>query len=53
MNFLKVGQVDYVLGHWNNNEQLGLPVLIEHCVKACQSFALAGLSLTMSEFNKK
>ena len=51
--FPKGSQVDYVLGHWNNNEHLGLPVLIEHCVKACQSFALAGLSLTMSEFNKK
>lgn len=51
--FPKGSQVDYVLGHWNNDEQLNLPELIKHCVKACQSFALAGLSLTMSEFNKK
>jgi len=27
--------------------------LIDHCVKACQSFGLAGLSLTMNQFNKK
>ena len=27
--------------------------LIDHCVKACQNFGLAGLSLTMNQFNKK
>ena len=51
--FPKGRQVDYVLGQWNNDEQLELPALIEHCVKAFQNFALAGLSLTMSEFHNK
>ena len=52
-NFSKGRQVDYVLGEWTAEEQKDLPALIEHCVKACQSFGLAGLSLTMNQFNKK
>ena len=52
-NFSKGRQIDYVLGEWTAEEQEDLPTLIEHCVKACQSFGLAGLSLTMNQFNKK
>jgi PTH1 family peptidyl-tRNA hydrolase len=52
-DFPKGRQVDYVLGEWTSDEAAELPALIEHCVKACQGFALAGLSRTMSEFNKK
>ncbi|MEY2963879.1 MAG: hypothetical protein RL754_1140 [Bacteroidota bacterium] len=52
-NFSKGRQVDYVLGEWNKDEQLDLPRLIEHSVKACQSFGLAGLGLTMNQFNIK
>ena len=52
-DFSKGRQVDYVLGEWNNDEMLDLPGLMEHCVKAIQSFALAGIRLTMTQFNKK
>ena len=52
-DFPKGRQVDYVLGEWNEDEMLDLPILIEHCVKAIQSFALAGTRLTMTQFNKK
>jgi PTH1 family peptidyl-tRNA hydrolase len=52
-DFPKGRQVDYVLGEWSNDETLDLPALIDHSVKACQSFGLAGLSITMNQFNKK
>ena len=52
-DFPKGRQVDYVLGEWTKDELLDLPGLIEHCVKAVQSFALAGTKLTMTQFNKK
>ena len=29
------------------------PALIEHAVKMCQSFALAGINTTMNQLNKK
>ena len=52
-NFSKGKQVDYVLGQWSSEEEAGLPALIEHSVKACQSFGLAGLNTTMNQFNIK
>ena len=52
-DFPKGRQVDFVLGEWNKDEHVELPSLIEHCVKAIQSFALAGSKLTMTQFNKK
>lgn len=52
-NFAKGRQVDYVLGNWSSEEEKDLPLLIDHCVKAIESFALAGLTLTMTQFNKK
>jgi PTH1 family peptidyl-tRNA hydrolase len=51
-DFPKGRQVDYVLGEWNKDEMLDLPGLIDHSVKAIQSFALAGAKLTMTQFNK-
>lgn len=52
-NFAKGKQVDYVLGEWSAEEQADLPALIDHAQKACLSFGLAGLNLTMNQFNKK
>ncbi|MCK6609458.1 MAG: aminoacyl-tRNA hydrolase [Bacteroidia bacterium] len=51
-NFSKGKQIDYVLGKWNKDEEPELPFLIGHCVKACESFVLRGLTPTMNEFNK-
>ncbi|MGB2117304.1 MAG: aminoacyl-tRNA hydrolase [Schleiferiaceae bacterium] len=52
-DFPKARQVDYVLGEWNKDEALDLPALIEHAVKMCQSFGLAGINTTMNQLNKK
>ena len=52
-NFPKGRQVDYVLGEWNKDEAPHLPALIEHAVKMCQNFGLAGINTTMNQLNKK
>lgn len=52
-DFPKGRQVDYVLGEWNKDEAPLLPALIEHAVKMCQSFGLAGINTTMNQLNKK
>ena len=52
-DFSKGRQVDYVLGEWNKDEAPHLPALIEHAVKMCQSFGLAGINTTMNQLNKK
>lgn len=51
-NFAKGRQVDYVLGPFDKEEQLELPGLVAHCVKAVQAFVSIGLELTMTNFNK-
>jgi PTH1 family peptidyl-tRNA hydrolase len=52
-NFAKGRQVEYVLGKWNNEEQLALPKLITHSVEAIESFAQIGLERTMNFYNIK
>jgi len=52
-DFPKGRQVDYVLGEWNKDEAPHLPALIQHAVKMCQSFGLAGINTTMNQLNKK
>ena len=52
-DFPRGRQVDYVLGQWNKDETPHLPALIEHAVKMCQSFGLAGINTTMNQLNKK
>lgn len=51
--FKKGQQVDYVLGEWNDEEKLKLPERLEVAKKAIESFVLAGLQITMNEFNGK
>ena len=51
--FKKGQQVDYVLGEWNDEEKLKLPERLEVAKKAIESFVLAGLPITMNEFNGK
>ena len=50
-NYPKGGQVDYVLGEWNEEERKTLPKLLEYCADAIQSFCLAGAGNTMNKFN--
>lgn len=51
--FSKGKQVDYVLGEWNKEELKTLEERITKCVEAVESFCLAGLNITMNNFNKK
>jgi PTH1 family peptidyl-tRNA hydrolase len=51
--FYKGGQVDYVLGKWNNDEEKALAERIEKSVEAVKSFISIGLARTMSAFNNK
>lgn len=51
--FKKGQQVDYVLGEWNDEEKAKLPERYEVAKQIIESFALAGLSNTMNNFNGK
>lgn len=52
-DFRKGGQVDYVLGAWNEDEEKALPERLTQCVEAVRSFGTAGLGNTMTAFNGK
>jgi len=52
-DFKKGRQVDYVLGEWEDDEKVKLPERFEMSSKAIESFVLAGLGNTMTEFNGK
>ena len=52
-NFPKGGQIDYVLGHFDEEEQKALPKRIAIAEEIIKSFCLAGLNITMNQFNNK
>jgi peptidyl-tRNA hydrolase, PTH1 family len=52
-DFKKGRQVDYVLGEWDEDEKSKLTERLEMAYKAIESFVLAGLGNTMTEFNGK
>ncbi|MBK5212656.1 MAG: aminoacyl-tRNA hydrolase [Flavobacteriaceae bacterium] len=49
--FSKGRQVDYVLGEWEADEEKQLPERLELSNKIIESFALAGMNITMNTFN--
>lgn len=51
--FYKGGQVDYVLGKWNEEEQKLLDGRIEKSVDAVKNFISTGLARTMNAYNNK
>lgn len=51
--FKKGRQVDYVLGEWTEDEKKLLPERLQTSADAVKSFALAGLSNTMNQYNGK
>jgi PTH1 family peptidyl-tRNA hydrolase len=51
--FNKGGQVDYVLGKWNNDEQKLLDERVEKSVEAIKNFISIGLARTMNAYNNK
>ncbi|HEA21069.1 MAG TPA: aminoacyl-tRNA hydrolase, partial [Pricia antarctica] len=44
-------QIDYVLGEWNEDEKKELPERFEKASALIKSFVLAGVNITMNEFN--
>lgn len=52
-DFPKGHQVDYVLGHWTDEEKKTMPERLAVFVEAIRSFVTVGTQLTMTGFNKK
>lgn len=52
-DFPKGGQVDYVLGHFDENDLQLMPERLETAGEIIKSFCLAGLNITMNQYNNK
>ena len=52
-DFGKGRQVAYVLGEWDEQERLALKERFTKVIEVVKSFALAGVSITMNQFNGK
>ena len=52
-DFSKGRQVEYVLGKWTTEQASAIPQRTEICIDIIRSFCLAGLELTMTQFNGK
>lgn len=47
------GQIDYVLGHFDDENWETMPERLETAGEIAKSFCLAGINITMNQFNKK
>ena len=52
-DFPKGAQVDYVLGKFGEDDVKQMPERLETAGEIIKSFCLAGLSITMNQYNKK
>jgi len=52
-DFAKGRQVEYVLGKWTKEQSVVLSERAERCAEIIQSFCLAGMQLTMTQYNNK
>ncbi len=52
-NFLRGGQIEYVLGHWTEEEQQALPERVDTAVEMIKNFCLSGVQDTMNRYNNK
>ncbi|MGL4520340.1 MAG: aminoacyl-tRNA hydrolase [Phocaeicola sp.] len=52
-DFPKGGQVDFVLGHFTDEDMKTMNERVEMAGEIIKSFCLAGISITMNQFNKK
>ncbi len=50
-DFGKGRQIDHVLGKWNEDEIKSLPERLEKSTQLISSFILAGIKITMNQFN--
>ncbi|MEL6989263.1 MAG: aminoacyl-tRNA hydrolase [Bacteroidota bacterium] len=51
--FSKGRQVDYVLGEWNDDENVALPERLDKACEVITSFVSAGITNTMNNYNGK
>ncbi len=52
-DFAKGRQVEYVLGKWTAEQEATLPAKLDKCADIIQSFCLAGIQITMNQFNNQ
>lgn len=52
-DFPRGGQVDYVLGHFSDEDWKTMPERLKTAGEIVKSFCLAGIDITMNQFNKK
>ena len=52
-DFSKGGQVDYVLGKFSNEQLNEMPAKLKRGEEIIKSFCLAGVQITMNQFNNK
>lgn len=52
-NFPRGGQVDYVLSRFSQEEQAQLPERIDLAIDMIRSFCLAGIQVTMNQYNNR
>ena len=52
-DFKRGQQIEYVLGKWTSEQSKEIPARAEKAIEMIKSFCLAGLELTMTQFNKK
>ncbi|MDR2853928.1 MAG: aminoacyl-tRNA hydrolase [Prevotellaceae bacterium] len=52
-NFAKGAQIHFVLSKWTEQEQEQIPARAKQATEMIKSFVLAGMELTMTQFNNK
>ena len=52
-DFPKGGQIDFVLGHFDEESMQQMPERLEVAQEIIKSFCLAGLNITMNQYNNK
>ena len=52
-DFPRGGQIDYVLGHFTDEDWKTMGERLETAGEIIKSFCLAGIDITMNQYNKK
>ncbi len=52
-DFPRGGQIDFVLGHFDEQDLQSMPERLKTAGQIVKSFCLAGIDITMNQFNKK
>ena len=52
-DFPRGGQIDFVLGHFGEDDMKLMPERLEMAREIIKSFCLAGLNITMNQYNNK